>query len=265
MRHPIRFFFQNLNTCRLFTSGALFLFAVYCLIWNQDLPFSMPGWVYGIGFCYFALFPIRDMSARRTNTLYKGKQFAAHYEPVPELSEAAFAAVKKKYDRGAARSMLFWLCFLGVVGLLKGNGVIGREWIFFFFAMSNFCIFFAVFFWCPFHKILLKPSCCMDCRIYNWDSFFAYSFLIFLPGIYTALLVSLALASLTVWEVAYHQHPKRFFTVSNQALACEHCDLESCKNQKKKRFHKKLLINQTETNKIKEGKGTVNGKDHLNF
>lgn len=244
MKKLITLFFDNLNTCRLFTSGAFFLFAIYCLIWHRELPFQLPGWLQFLAFCYFALFPLKDMFAATTRALYKGKQFKANYVPVETLDDTAFQIIKKRYDRGALFSMLFWLCFLGAAGTLKWLGVIDRTWIFFLFAMSNFCIFFAVFFWCPFHKVLLKPSCCMDCRIYNWDSFFAYSFLIFLPSAYSYLLIGLAVASLIGWEVRYHKNPRQYFTASNQALACKNCDLEYCKNHKKKRFHKKLLIKQ---------------------
>lgn len=35
-----------MNRIRLFSSGALFLFAVYCVILNPELPFSQPDWVY---------------------------------------------------------------------------------------------------------------------------------------------------------------------------------------------------------------------------
>lgn len=149
VKKAIHFYFQNLNTFRLFTSGGLFCFAIYCLVWNPDLPFTLPVWVYALAFLYFAVFPVKDMVSRLTEILYKGKQFQKNYQPAEGLSETEFQAMKKQYDRGAARSMAFWLCFLGVVGLLKYYKVIGREWIFFFFAMSNFCIFFAVFFLVP--------------------------------------------------------------------------------------------------------------------
>lgn len=104
-----------------------------------------------------------------------------------------------------------------------------RAWIFFFFAFSDFCVYFAVFFWCPFHRIIIRPSCCMECRIFNWDSFFSYSFLLFLPSVYSIILVGLALCSLVEWEITYHKYPKRFYRMSNQKLTCENCDLEACK------------------------------------
>ena len=49
-----------MDTIRFFTSGALFLFAVYSLIWNPQLPFSLPVWLYAAVAVYFAVFPLRD-------------------------------------------------------------------------------------------------------------------------------------------------------------------------------------------------------------
>ena len=38
-----------MNRIRLITSGGLLVFAVFCLIANPDLPFSLPTWVYIAG------------------------------------------------------------------------------------------------------------------------------------------------------------------------------------------------------------------------
>lgn len=230
----------SLNLFRLFSSGALLLFALYCLIFDRTLPFSMPTAVLIVATVYLAVFPVKDMLSRFNRTLYKGRQFAKNYEKTPMLDEVEFQWMKKQYDRRAWYAMLFWLAFLAAVGGLYAVGVFDRAWIFFFFAFSDFCVYFAVFFWCPFHRIIIRPSCCMECRIFNWDSFFSYSFLLFLPSVYSIILVGLALCSLVEWEITYHKYPKRFYRMSNQKLTCENCDLEACKNHHKKRFHRTL-------------------------
>lgn len=229
-----------LNRFRFVSSGLLFLFAVYCLIWNPELPFALPSWLIWAATAYFAWFPIKDMVAAANRTLFKGRQFEKNFTPVPELDAASFEAMRKSYNRRALGAMAFWLSFLLVVGILYATQVIGRSAIFFFFALSNFCVYFAVFFWCPFHKLFIRPPCCMECRIYNWDSFFAYSFLIFLPGPCTLLLVFLGVLSLLAWEWAHYRHPERFYKMSNQSLTCEACDMEACKQGKKKNFHTRL-------------------------
>lgn len=187
---------------------------------------------------YYCIFPIKDMISRANKTKYKGKQFEKNYIPVQNLNISEFVAEKKRCDRGAMRSIIFWICFMAVPGILYFTNTIGKEWIIFLSAMSDFCVYFEIFFWCPFHKILLKPHCCMDCRIFNWDSFFSFSFLIFIPSIYTYILFILGLTSMIVWEINYKKQPERFYKMSNASLSCEYCDMEHCKGQCQKTTEK---------------------------
>ena len=230
-----------MNRIRVFTSGALFLFALYCLFFNPDLPFSLSAEMYLLATVYFAFFPIKDMISCFNTTLYKGRQFAKNYESNPDLDLPYFKNMIHMYNKRAFFALLFWLLFLLIPGTLYLTGILDRIWIFCFFALSNFSVFFAIFGWCPFHAIFIKPDCCMECRIYNWDSFFQYSFLIFLPSPATILLFTLGLASLLEWEYMHYKHPEHFYKISNLHLACEHCDLDACRQHKKKLFHKTLL------------------------
>lgn len=231
---------EKVNRIRFFTSGALFLFAVYCLLWDPLLPFSLPQGVYIAATVYFAFFPVKDMLSLCSRTLYKGRQFKKNYIRNPKLDESAFQRAKIKFDRRAFFAFVFWLAFMAVPAALYLTGILGEIWIFFFFALSNFSVFFAIFVWCPFHSLFIRPECCMECRIFNWDSFFAYSFLILIPNPYTVVLFSLGVLSLVEWEVMHALHPKRFYKESNCALTCENCDLEACRNHRKKPFHKQL-------------------------
>lgn len=226
-----RFRYFGYNTYRLITSGIFFLAVIIINFVNPKLYFTLPVWAYALFTVYYSIFPIKDMIRQANKTRYKGKQFAKNFIP-SSVNEDEFLLMKNSYDRGAVRSMIFWLCFMAVVGALYFTKIIGREWIIFFFAMSDFCVYFAIFFWCPFHKILLKPHCCMDCRIFNWDSFFSFSFLIFIPSVYTYILFALGVSSLVMWEINYKKEPKRFYKISNACLSCESCDMEHCKGKK---------------------------------
>lgn len=229
-----------MNRIRLFTSGGLFVFAIYCLVFDNSLPFEFPLWVYIVATVYFAIFPIKDIIPMFNYSAYKGKQFKKFYHPKDEVAMREIKKLKNTYNKRAVIAFIFWICFLAVpVGLYLG-GVIGRIWIFFFFALSNFSVFFAVFFWCPFHRIFIRSECCNDCRIYNWDSFFQYSFLIFIPNVFTIILFSLGLLSLAFWEVNHHKHPERFYKKTNECLSCENCKMEGCKQGEKKKFSVKL-------------------------
>ena len=81
---------SSMNRARLFSSGALFLFAVYCLIRDPDLPFSLPHFVYIVGTAYFAVFPIKDLFSFSTNNTYKGRQFSKYYEPAENCDKEDF-------------------------------------------------------------------------------------------------------------------------------------------------------------------------------
>lgn len=231
----------NMNHIRLVSSGSFFLFSLYCAFFDPDLPFSLPDMMYLMAFFYFAFFPIKDMLACCNPTLYKGRQFASHYLSEPNLDQKEFQAMIKTYDHRAFHAMLFWLIFLLVPGSLYLLGVLDRIWMFVLFALSNFSVFFAIYGWCPFHAIFIRASCCMECRIYNWDCFFQYSFLIFFPHPLTYLLCFLGLCSLLLWEIHIHRYPQRFYKMSNRALSCQACDLDGCRQHKKKLFSKTLL------------------------
>lgn len=229
-----------MNRIRLITSGILFLFSIICLIWFPTLPFNLPLWVYILGTTYFALFPIKDMIGELNKTSYKGRPFKKNYKEDKTHNPAEFESQKRKNNIRAIHSFLFWITFVSIPATLYFLGIIGPQWIFFLFALSNFAVFFAIFGWCPFHKIFIRPECCNECRIHNWDSFFQYSFLILIPNIFTITLFSLGVISLIHWEIIHAKHPKRFYKISNTALDCETCDMEGCKQNKKRFFSKKL-------------------------
>lgn len=84
-----------MNSIRVFTSGLLFLFSIYCLIYDPNLPFSLPSWIYIIATIYFTIFPIKDMISSCNSTLYKEDQFSKNYEPDTNLDKIFFEKMKK--------------------------------------------------------------------------------------------------------------------------------------------------------------------------
>lgn len=219
-----------MNLFRLIGSACLFVLVLVCAIFYPDFLFSLPTWVYVLVTIYFAFFPIKDMISVANRSLYKGRQYAKNYIPNPDLNTEIFKKQVRTYNLRALSAMVFWLAFMTTPIALYLSGVIGRVWILFFAALSNFAVFFALYFWCPFRAIFIRPTCCSECRIYNWDSFFAYSFLIFIPNVFTIILFSLGVLSLIEWEIMHAIHPERFYKSSNQKIRCVNCDLKACKN-----------------------------------
>ena len=123
------------NRYRLISSGLLFLFALYCLIWSPEspeLPFSLPNGIYIAAIVYFAVFPLRDMLPFLRHSRYKGRQFGRYYRPRSDCDRQALMEIKSAYDARAAGALLFWLAFMGAAGFLYGIGYMGRVWIFSF-------------------------------------------------------------------------------------------------------------------------------------
>lgn len=100
-----------MNLFRLFSSGALLLFALYCLIFDRTLPFSMPTAVLIVATVYLAVFPVKDMLSRFNRTLYKGRQFAKNYEKTPMLDEVEFQRMKNSMTGGLGMPCFFGLHF----------------------------------------------------------------------------------------------------------------------------------------------------------
>ncbi len=219
------------NVIRLISSGVLLIFFIYCLIFNQTLPFNLPIPIYIVATIFYAIFPLGDIFGKIFKPLYKQKYAKKNYIP-KEYNEKEFKKAKRRYDIGALISIVLWLIFMIMIGILHYNNILNDMWILTIFGFFNFTIYFAIFFWCPFDKILIKPTCCMNCRIFNWDMFFNYSFLIFIPNIFTITLVVISIVSLLKWEITYYKHPERYYTASNAKLKCSNCTLEHCRKGK---------------------------------
>lgn len=57
------------------------------MLFDRNLPFSLPFPVYAAAFLYFSVFPIKDMLSFCNTTLYKGRQFEKNYEAGEESAQ----------------------------------------------------------------------------------------------------------------------------------------------------------------------------------
>lgn len=65
-----------MNRIRLISSGLFLIFVTCSAIWNTDLLFKLPIWVYIAATIFWGIFPIKDMLSATTRNTYKGRQFA---------------------------------------------------------------------------------------------------------------------------------------------------------------------------------------------
>ncbi len=125
-------------------------------------------------------------------------------------------------------SMAAWLAMLAVFGVLYYSEIINAEILFListlFYVLDLVC----VLFFCPF-RILLNTRCCTTCRIFNWDSFFLISPLLFVKGFYSYSLLALAVTVFILWEVRFFTHPERFYDGTNESLKCAGCKDGLCR------------------------------------
>ena len=137
-----------------------------------------------------------------------------------------------KANTGAFKVLFLWIFLVVAVGILKAFHILTHREMFLLAAFLYVCDLICVLFFCPFQKFFMHNKCCATCRIFNWDHLMMFSPLIFVTGVYTALIVLLSLASLLIWEFRYYAHPERFFEESNETLKCKNCKEKLCRKYK---------------------------------
>jgi hypothetical protein len=128
----------------------------------------------------------------------------------------------------AWKVMLVWLCFNAIFATLYLVDFIGEaEMIllsFFYYLSDLIC----VLFFCPFQTYIMKNSCCVNCRIFDWGHFMIYTPLLFIKSFYSWSLFFTACVVLIRWEFVYANHPERFWKGSNASIRCQNCSDKMC-------------------------------------
>ena len=134
-----------------------------------------------------------------------------------------------KANMGAMKVLVLWIILVAIVGALSIFKILTHRELFLIAAFLYLCDLICVLFFCPFQKFFMHNKCCATCRIFNWDHLMMFSPLVFVIGVYPALLIVLSLISLLIWEFKYHSHPERFFEESNDRLKCKNCQEKMCR------------------------------------
>lgn len=140
-----------------------------------------------------------------------------------------------KANVGAFKVLILWLSLFAITGIAKMCGLFTHKELFLIAAFLYLCDVICVLFYCPFQKLLMHNKCCATCRIFNWDHLMIFSPLIYVTGVYTALIVTLSLISLLIWEFRYYAHPERFFEETNDTLKCANCKEKMCRKYNRKK------------------------------
>ena len=125
-----------------------------------------------------------------------------------------------------------WVALNGVIGGLYLCGVIDKGALVLVSLAYGVCDMICILFFCPFQTWFMKNRCCSDCRIYNWDFAMMFTPLVFIPNVFTLVLLALSLALLVYWEITYKLHPERFATNTNGCISCAECNEKLCHHKK---------------------------------
>lgn len=165
------------------------------------------------------------------------KQFSRNHQPREQttLSEEITrilgrtrAEIKEKDFRDAVVIALFWIVLNAAIGALYFTHVIDAGILIIismFYAVSDII---CILFWCPFQTIVMKNTCCAQCRIYNWDYAMMFTPLVFIADFWSLSLFLVGLALLIKWEIDHYRYPDRFAEETNAYLSCEGCSERLC-------------------------------------
>ncbi len=156
---------------------------------------------------------------------------------MPMSSQKQFCNIRGKTEcqpekKGVIFVVLIWLLVTAAAGILYFTAVIDA-WILILICLAySVADVVCVIFFCPFQFLFMKNKCCNTCRIHNWDMFLILTPLIFIPNIFTLILVLLSFAVLIMWEINIKKYPNSFCEQENQLLQCKKCEHRSCRYKK---------------------------------
>ncbi|WP_251197955.1 hypothetical protein [Anaerotardibacter muris] len=249
---------SKIHYAKLAFRGFLLVCAVALLIldptWftGDELPYHAIGigftllvWVSFIPEMIRRFFPNKDESAGCQ------KQFVQNFKPRPATTLSQEIArilgrtqeeIKKKDFRDVVVIALFWIALNAIIGVLYFTGVLTAEMLIcisMFYAVSDII---CILYWCPFQTLVMKNTCCAQCRIYNWDYAMMFTPLVFIGGFWALSLLLCGFAILLKWEFDYYRYPHRFAEETNEYLSCDGCDERLCTH---KASVKRLLADKT--------------------
>ncbi|PAT02667.1 hypothetical protein CI105_01535 [Candidatus Izimaplasma bacterium ZiA1] len=163
-----------------------------------------------------------------TNKTYKSNYIEKTYNQ-KELNQLVI--------KNNIRAIIVFIAYFGSLAIcgylyLKYENIDSR-FIIILFALINLGDYTCILIWCPFKEMFLKNSCCTNCRISNWDRLMKFYILLFIPSLFTIILVFLGLIIFFYWEIIHFLHPERFYSLSNDLLTCKRCDTHKCKQTKR--------------------------------
>lgn len=186
----------------------------------------------------FMVMMIRHLFPPEFFTMALKKEESQTYVEIPEYDKAELFEFTRQQNIRAWKVMLIWLSFNAVFAALYLFGLIGSADLLMLTVFYFLCDYICIIFYCPFQEYIMKNKCCVNCRIYDWGHFMMFTPMLFIKNFFSWSLFFTSIVVLIKWEIAYAQHPERFWSGSNSMLQCANCTDRTC--QVKKMIKKNL-------------------------
>ncbi len=207
---------------------SLFLLEKNILITNINIIFQILIYLYLLTTVLPSIIPFFNKS------LFQGRHFKKHYK---ENKFEIDISTIKKLNKKAYFCLFSWIFGIILFALIYKFYNLNYNHVFLCFSIILLCEWICLYVFCVFKKIIKTGKCCSTCRIKNYDNFFRFSLLIFIPGFFSYSLFFLGVFSLIQWEYLFYKYPKRFFNKTNQNINCYYCKNNNinCKKNKSKK------------------------------
>lgn len=210
----------------------LLITLVFVFFFDEHIEILI-NYLFPLMFLYFVVDSMLVIIPNMSKYIPSVKHFSNFYIERSNYNKEKLSKIKKSTNIRALLTFILYFGALTVIGIVYLYYDFFEEiHIYLIFLMINALDYFCILVWCPFKKIILRNSCCHTCRITNWDRLMKFYILIFVPNIFTILLVILGLIAFLIWEYQHYTHPERFYLESNKILACNGCTDSSCDKKK---------------------------------
>lgn len=183
-------------------------------------------WFVFMGVMIRHIFPTKKLSM----ALRKAEK--QNFQPRERYSELELLKYVQTQNIRAWKVMLVWLSFNAIFGLLYLLGVIDEADLLMLTVFYFLCDYICILLYCPFQSLIMKNTCCVNCRIYEWGHFMMFTPMLFIKDFFSWSLFFTSLVVLIRWEIAYAKHPERFWSGSNTTLQCMNCKDKTCQIKK---------------------------------
>ncbi len=223
-----------LKTKLKFVIAIVFLvISLVIVMFFKEYTYVFINYLFPIMFIYFVYDSLVVLFPKLHSYIPSKKHVIPVNKTLSPKSYQKLLSLKRNTNIRALITFILYFGALTTVGIIYLSYDFFEEiYLYILFLLINVFDYFCILVWCPFRAIILKNKCCYSCRITNWDRLMKFYILIFIPNLYTIILVTLGLLVFIIWEFNHQVSPERFYSISNTVLQCSSCTERTCHKKK---------------------------------